>query len=165
MKQIDITGQRFGKLVAVSRAPSTGRTKWHCICDCGTAAVSTTGNLTSGQAASCGCTRRENTTLRNKLNTKHGHYNGRKRSPTLTSWTQMHQRCNNPNSPNFQRYGGRGIAICERWSSFDAFVEDMGLRPEGMTLDRIDVNGNYEPSNCKWSTPKEQANNRRAPGV
>lgn len=77
----------------------------------------------------------------------------------------MHQRCNNPNSPNFQRYGGRGIAICERWSSFDAFVEDMGLRPEGMTLDRIDVNGNYEPSNCKWSTPKEQANNRRAPGV
>lgn len=81
---------------------------------------------------------------------------------TKKSWTMMKQRCYNTNAPDYDYYGGRGIRVCSRWlESFDLFFEDMGLRPEGLTLDRVDVNGNYEPSNCKWSTAKEQRNNQR----
>jgi DNA-binding XRE family transcriptional regulator len=92
---------------------------------------------------------------------KHGHCVNGKSSPTHKSWCMMKSRCNNPNYNRYKDYGGRGIAYCKEWESFENFLRDMGERPKGTTLDRIDNNGNYELSNCKWSTPKEQMSNKR----
>lgn len=91
--------------------------------------------------------------------TKHGKY----KTPTYSSWHAMRSRCNNPNRPNYSNYGGRGIKVCKRWDSFQSFYADMGEKPEGYYLDRIDNDKGYEPSNCRWLTPKESANNRRDP--
>jgi len=82
-------------------------------------------------------------------------------SPIFRTWANMRQRCYNPNSPQYPNYGGRGISICERWNDFNTFVQDMGPRPDGHSIDRIDVDGNYEPSNCRWATNSEQLSNRR----
>jgi hypothetical protein len=84
-----------------------------------------------------------------------------KATPTKRSFREMHQRCGNPNSDKWKWYGGRGITVCERWASFDNFLSDMGERPAGKTLDRVNVNGNYEPGNCCWATPLEQGANKR----
>ncbi len=91
---------------------------------------------------------------------KHGHTNGGKFSPEYQTWSSMIQRCNNPKRLHYDRYGGRGIAVCERWLKFDNFLEDMGERPLGKSLDRINNDGNYEPSNCRWATKSEQQINK-----
>lgn len=93
----------------------------------------------------------------------HGHAKRGKKTKTYNVWIEMHHRCNNPNATNYKYYGGRGIKVCERWSKFENFLADMGESQEDLTLDRIDNNGNYEPSNCRWTDYKTSARNRRAP--
>ena len=130
---------------------------WECLCECGNKTIVSASYLRNGKIKSCGCLRKEGN------NTKHQHTSrSHTPSPTYSSWIKAKQRCNNPNVPNWVDYGGRGIKVCDRWlDSFENFLADMGERPDGTTIDRINNDGNYEPGNCKWSTPKEQSNNRR----
>lgn len=147
----DLTGMVFGKLTVIQKSPERKYTHaaWDCLCECGNQTKVVTGSLRSGRIAGCRFC---------KSNTKHGMSRTREHS----TWRSMKNRCSNPNNPDYFRYGARGIKVCDRWAeSFEAFFEDMGPRPPKTTLDRKDVNGVYEKSNCRWSDDFEQCNNKR----
>lgn len=158
-KQIlDLTGRKFGRLTVISYSHSEHKhlAHWNCQCECGNKMSVRGRSLISGNTKSCGCFRRENST---KLTFKHGR---RYNDLTYSSWRSMRRRCCDVKHKYFNNYGGRGITICDRWiNDFNAFLQDMGERPKGYTLDRINNEGNYEPINCKWSDRKTQASNRR----
>lgn len=150
-KPLNLMGQKYGKLTVAGSIDG----KWSCLCDCGGVKTVTTKQLRSGQTASCGCALSEMLRLRNSTH-------GLSRDPAYRSWKDMRSRCNTPTDSDYKDYGGRGIKVCDRWSDFAAFLADMGPRPFGMSVDRKDVNGNYEPSNCRWADAKTQANNKRS---
>lgn len=157
---IDRRGHRFGRLVAICRVSIPGeRPSWRFRCDCGVETVKRMSDVTTGRTRSCGCLSRETAAVRRRT---HGHAVGYSASPTLRAWNEMKKRCLNRNAKRFQDYGGRGITICDRWLSFENFLEDMGERPApNLSLDRIDNDGDYEPNNCRWATNKEQCRNQR----
>ena len=153
----NLIGMTFCRLTVISEQGKSVRNDimWLCKCTCGNETTLPTRKLKGGEVKSCGCYKGDY--MRSKMTT-HDHA----RTRTYTSWNSMKNRCTNPNHISYANYGGRGISICDRWvNSFENFLYDMGERPTGKTLDRINTNGIYEPLNCKWSTLKEQQRNRR----
>ncbi len=154
-----VIGKRFGRLKVLRRVESREQ-KWRCVCTCGKTTEVFSTNLIRGKAASCGSHR---PTGENAPSYKTGYWTKQNR-PTMSSFASMHRRCNNEMCGGYENYGGRGIKVCERWSGpagFGNFLADMGRRAKNRSLDRINVNGNYEPSNCRWATNKQQANNKQ----
>lgn len=160
-KYMDLTGQRYGKLVVLEYAGRnvTGRPLWKCKCDCGNIHYSSTIDLRHGDTISCGCHKAK---MVSEINKKHGC----SKDVLYKRWKEMRGRCNNPHNAIYYRYGGRGIKVCKEWDDLDngfeqfkKWAEENGYSPE-LSIDRIDNNGNYEPSNCRWTDNTTQIRNR-----
>jgi hypothetical protein len=155
-KRADLMNHRFGRLLVVADAgvhwnrPTVAEALWLCRCDCGNEIKAKTSRLRRGRLLSCGC-----------LRVRHGHNHRGQRTKTYRAWVNMRSRCDNPKVNCYKDYGGRGIKYCERWSTFANFLADLGECPPDRMLERRDNSGNYEPANCLWATPVEQANNKR----
>lgn len=149
----NLANKKFGMWTVLNYA---GNSKWSCICECGKKSLVTKTHLKSGHSQSCGCLHKEKI---KKLKTIHNEYG----SPEYITWQNMKKRCLDIKQKHYKDYGGRGIKVCDRWlESFENFLEDMGKRPSNkFSIERINNNGNYEPSNCKWATQEEQKLNKR----
>lgn len=156
-KFVDLTGNVYGSLTVIQRmGTKNGHVSWECKCECGKTIITLGNLLKAGKTRSCGCKKPE------KCGAAHRTH-GRTKTRLHTTWQHMKQRCTNPNNAKYKYYGGRGISVCEEWLSYEVFEKwafGHGYKDD-LTLDRIDVNGNYEPSNCRWVTWKVQQNNRR----
>lgn len=155
MKLINLVGQRFGRWVVVAEdgRASDGKAAWLCICECGKRRTVSGGSLRRGLSKSCGCLNLEHL--------KERAIHGLAETPTYSIWLGIRQRCMNPKSRSWIKYGGRGITLCERWMDYLNFLKDMGPRPHGMSIERVDNGGNYDPNNCVWATSKTQSYNKR----
>lgn len=157
-KAHNVRGERFGRLVAMEPVyiDSWKQVFWRCKCDCGAIKDIRGKHLWSGKIKSCGCFRVENSRT---AFTKHGYARKNQISPTFASWSSMIDRCRNRNNNAYDRYGGRGITVCDRWKKFENFLADMGERPAQLTLERRDNDKGYSPDNCYWATYKQQGRN------
>ncbi len=160
--RVSLVGRKFGRLKVVTDGPTilVGKstvvksTTSICICRCGVIKTIRNCHLTSGRVKSCGCFRIESTS-------KSFRTHGMSRDANYIRWNTMIQRCTNPNVPNYKDYGGRGIKVCARWKKFENFLTDMGKKPKRLSLERVNNNGNYEPTNCIWASMRTQAGNTR----
>lgn len=161
-----LIGQRFGRGTVIRKAGhnSSNNITWLVRCDCGNEYITAGSSLRTGNTKSCGCRLVEARVKNGKLKRKHGHTRNPERTSTYISWMSMRARCYNRKHEMWKRYGGRGIAVCERWlgeHGFENFLADMGPRPVGTTIDRFpNRKGNYEPTNCRWATPEQQRENQ-----